>query len=157
MKYRIKQLRQDAFIPQVRKNLFFWYSISPSDVKNIFHGEPRVSFIPTLEEAENVILRHRKYVKEKNKYPNYIKPVEEDYSPYCKICESCGQDACCSPIHCEQKADGMYCNSYLKTLKLHYQLCEYVEKVILPVSTEDVIKDFYREYDRLYEIYIHGK
>lgn len=25
---------------------------------------------------------------------------EEDYSPYCKVCESCGEDGCCSYLSC---------------------------------------------------------
>ena len=25
---------------------------------------------------------------------------EEDYTPYCELCESCGEDGCCSHINC---------------------------------------------------------
>lgn len=45
---------------------------------------------------------------------------EEDYSPYCKVCEGCGEEGCCSPIHCEQSQDGEYCKGYLRDLKFGY-------------------------------------
>jgi len=44
---------------------------------------------------------------------------EENYSPYCDICESCGEEGCCSPIHCEGHG-GKYCKSNLSILKINY-------------------------------------
>lgn len=30
--------------------------------------------------------------------------IEENYSPYCASCDSCGEQGCCSYIHCVLKA-----------------------------------------------------
>ena len=46
--------------------------------------------------------------------------VEEFESPYCKICSGCGEDGCCSALHCEQSPDGDYCKTYLNDLKFGY-------------------------------------
>ncbi len=45
---------------------------------------------------------------------------EEDYSPYCPICEACGEDGCCSAARCKQHPDGHYCQGYLKELRFSY-------------------------------------
>ncbi len=45
---------------------------------------------------------------------------EEEYNPYCKICDSCGEDGCCSATSCQQHPDGKYCKTYLKELKFGY-------------------------------------
>jgi hypothetical protein len=34
---------------------------------------------------------------------------EELRSPYCPICEACGEDGCCPATSCEQHPDGDYC------------------------------------------------
>jgi hypothetical protein len=31
----------------------------------------------------------------------YIDMLEDDESPYCEKCGSCGEDGCCPPINCE--------------------------------------------------------
>lgn len=34
-----------------------------------------------------------------------IEPINEDetYSPYCKLCEGCGEDGCCDSLSCARK------------------------------------------------------
>ena len=45
---------------------------------------------------------------------------EDLYNPYCKVCGGCGEDGCCSALHCKQSKDGYYCESYLDDLKYGY-------------------------------------
>jgi hypothetical protein len=49
---------------------------------------------------------------------------------YCRVCESCGEDGCCSALNCRHSADGMYCKSYLKDLKFSYILSRELLKLI---------------------------
>ncbi len=42
-------------------------------------------------------------------------------SPYCPICTGCGEEGCCSPIHCAGSG-GKYCDRYLRDLKFTYEL-----------------------------------
>ena len=39
---------------------------------------------------------------------------------YCKFCNSCGEETCCSPIMCKHKFGGLYCEHYLNELKIAY-------------------------------------
>ena len=51
--------------------------------------------------------------------------TEEDWvnnSPYCPICDGCGEDGCCSAAHCQQHPDGHYCKTYLAELKFGYRM-----------------------------------
>lgn len=43
-----------------------------------------------------------------------------NYSPYCKVCSSCGEEGCCSPIKCKYVKNGEYCQNYLNDLKFSY-------------------------------------
>ena len=45
---------------------------------------------------------------------------EELRSPYCPICEACGEDGCCPATSCKQHPDGDYCEGYLAELKFTY-------------------------------------
>lgn len=58
--------------------------------------------------------------------------MEDNYSPYCSICDGCGMEDCCSPLNCEQHPKGEYCRLYLNDLKftysLHYAFMEYLYK-----------------------------
>jgi hypothetical protein len=38
---------------------------------------------------------------------------------YCKICNGCGENGCCSAENCQQHEDGMYCDTYLLDLKFN--------------------------------------
>ena len=53
---------------------------------------------------------------------------------YCKICESCGEEMCCSPTRCEQHPDGKYCEYYLEILKDTYKLHV---KIVNEIYTEE--------------------
>ena len=65
--------------------------------------------------------------------------MEELESPYCPICSGCGEEFCCSPLHCKQSPDGHYCQSYLRDLKFGYQMYEDIYDLI-PKDEETEIK-----------------
>lgn len=74
MKFRIKQIADNIFIAQVKETWYYkWESIdniinlSWSSKTNKYH------YNETYEEALIVIERHKKYLKEKSKYPKYYK------------------------------------------------------------------------------------
>lgn len=48
---------------------------------------------------------------------------EEKYeSPYCPVCDGCGEEGCCSPMMCKQSSEGHYCKTYLNDLKFGYKM-----------------------------------
>ncbi len=46
--------------------------------------------------------------------------MEEYKSPYCQVCDSCGEDGCCSVISCKQSPNVDYFEGYLEDLKFAY-------------------------------------
>jgi hypothetical protein len=47
---------------------------------------------------------------------------EEEYSPYCPVCEACGEEGCCSALCCKHKPEGHYCAGYLLDLQFGYRM-----------------------------------
>lgn len=72
MKYRIKQVEKNIFIPQFKKCfLFNWESID--NIKNYtWLSTEKYSHNETYDEAFEVIQRHKRYLK-RTKYPKYYK------------------------------------------------------------------------------------
>lgn len=70
--YRIKQIANDRFIPQVKLGLFgMWNSIDATN-NEIWYSEDYVEkycYVTTLEMAHNVIAQYKNYVENKLKYP----------------------------------------------------------------------------------------
>lgn len=56
---------------------------------------------------------------------------EENYSPYCKECEACGEEGCCSPLQCKFNGKGEYCEGYLTDLKFGYELCDELYEILV--------------------------
>lgn len=69
---------------------------------------------------------------------------EENYSPYCPICDACGEDGCCSAMNCEQHPDGRYCGTYLNELRFGYIM---YKKLYDLIDKNDAYKE---ELDRLW-------
>lgn len=76
----------------------------------------------------------------------------DDYSPYCPICEGCGEDGCCSAFSCKQHPDGSYCKTYLKDLKFGYLLSKELFKLIEESKNTELIKSMGEIYDKIYDI-----
>ena len=51
-------------------------------------------------------------------------------SPYCPICQACGEDGCCPATACQQHPDGHYCKTYLKELQFGYRMYHQLMKLI---------------------------
>ena len=74
MRFRIKQIDKNIFIAQCKE----WYEFSWDSIDKINNylwlTTPKSHcHNKTYEEALQVIERHKKYLKEKNKYPKYFK------------------------------------------------------------------------------------
>jgi hypothetical protein len=80
--------------------------------------------------------------------------MSKEYSPYCPICEACGDNECCKAVHCLQHPDGTYCKTYLQDLKHAYLMNDWwYEKVYDTLSPElraKYEKEFDMSYDRCY-------
>lgn len=73
MKYRVKQIAENIFIPQCREFFIFkWESIDNID-NYVWTTIEKYSHNETLEQALSVIVRYKKYLESKNKYPKYYK------------------------------------------------------------------------------------
>jgi hypothetical protein len=73
MRYRIKQVSSDIFIPQCREYFFLqWGSID--NINNYaWNTTEKYSHNKTYDEAFKVIENYKKYLRTKNKYPKYYK------------------------------------------------------------------------------------
>ncbi len=82
MRYRIKQLSEKEFVPQVKASIFKkWGSIkyyhdSKTEPFYIFHYEERHCARNTYEKAEAVIKLHREWLKQREGYPIYYELIE---------------------------------------------------------------------------------
>lgn len=81
--------------------------------------------------------------------------MKEEYSPYCPICTGCGEEGCCSPLHCKQSPDGRYCESYLKDLKFGYLMYEDVYDLI--PKDEETEKKLHEIWEKNYELIYNKK
>lgn len=61
-------------------------------------------------------------LEEKNK--------EESYSPYCSICEACGEEGCCSANMCKHHPDGDYCHVYIKDMLMSYNILKDLDRFL---------------------------
>ncbi len=78
--------------------------------------------------------------------------IESD--PYCKICSSCGEAGCCSPLMCEQHKEGTYCQSNLAHLKFGYAMWNWLDKAgVLDNLTEEQKKGYDEEWNKQYDVY----
>lgn len=88
---------------------------------------------------------------------------EENYSPYCELCDSCGDDGCCSAEQCcytlmVKKAPkgcsygGIYYNDMTFGKKLGEELYEYIMSLPdMHVDMKDVKEKVDQIYDELYD------
>lgn len=75
---------------------------------------------------------------------------EDTYTPYCPVCDGCGEEGCCSPLNCSQSPDGSYCRTYLRDLKFGYLMHdEIMEKIY---EDEEKYKDLISFYNKKFDI-----
>lgn len=76
MKYRVVEIQQGLFIPQVRKNIFSsWYGIQKNGADTWYDGHYQLRYCSTstLEEAKQIVEKHKEIINKKNQYPKYFK------------------------------------------------------------------------------------
>ena len=74
-----------------------------------------------------------------------------NYSPYCPICDACGEDGCCSALSCQQHPDGDYCEGYLEELKISYRMNRFFQEKIYPHLTDEWQTLYDEQWDEEYE------
>ena len=91
---------------------------------------------------------------------------KSDYSPYCKLCGSCGEDGCCSYIGCfsalveNPKCD--YGKTYVKDAILNHGMNKMVFQLMDKMESdaaytkEQFITDFNTGYDKLLDDFFNG-
>jgi len=77
--------------------------------------------------------------------------MSEEYSPYCPICEGCGEDGCCSAMHCQQHPDGSYCQTYLQDLKHAYLMNDWWYKNVYDTLSPELKEQCDAEFDKAYD------
>ena len=79
---------------------------------------------------------------------------EEEYNPYCPICDSCGEDGCCSATSCQQHPEGKYCKTYLNDLNFGYIMYHKLMKLIDGDEKYDaeVDKMWDETYDKVFKV-----
>ena len=101
------------------------------------------------------------YSESKNKFPNLVEFIEYEEennpvieSPYCPICEGCGESGCCSPLICEMSVNGKYCQTYLRDLKMGYELHGKLMDTILDDGEHKKVNEIEEKlYDELFDKY----
>ena len=75
-------------------------------------------------------------------------------SPYCPLCDACGEEGCCSPMSCQQHPDGSYCEAYLKDLKFGYMMNRFFQNEIAEHLPEELKAKYNAKWEEVYdEIY----
>lgn len=72
----------------------------------------------------------------------------EEYNPYCKECDGCGEEGCCSPLNCKQSANGRYCATYLMDLKFGYIMNSFFNIEIFGLMSEELKEKYDKEFDK---------
>jgi hypothetical protein len=75
---------------------------------------------------------------------------EEWESPYCSVCDACGEEGCCSALCCHQSPNGDYCSGYIRDLRFGYRMYKDMWDLI-PKDTETQEK-LDAIYDKNYDI-----
>ena len=85
--------------------------------------------------------------------------MEEDYNPYCPVCNSCGTEGCCSPLSCRMTEGCHYPKSYLADLKFGYAMNEWVQKNLLDAKLipKELIEKYNKEWDEAYDAIYNKK
>ncbi len=86
---------------------------------------------------------------------------KDHYSPYCKSCQSCGEEGCCSPLTCAYKnmvknknKDCDYGKKYFLDLQFNYLLSKEIGVLIDNSKNKELIKKHDEIFDKIWhEVY----
>jgi hypothetical protein len=76
--------------------------------------------------------------------------TEDTYGPYCRECEACGEEGCCSALLCKQSESGDYCSGYLRDLRFGYHMYRWVKNNLLFDLEEHQLVKYWEEYDKTF-------
>jgi hypothetical protein len=76
---------------------------------------------------------------------------EKYRSPYCPVCDACGENGCCSAMSCQQHPDGHYCKSYLRDLKIAYLMERFFYKEIYDNLPHNLKHKYDREWNEVFD------
>lgn len=100
-----------------------------------------------------------KKIKEK-----YYRWKDRNYSPYCELCTSCGEEGCCSPISCmfkcmvdEKPKKCRYGSGYAEDLWFAYLLSKMYQRYTYKLQEKEITPEEYleitkKEWNELYDI-----
>lgn len=89
-----------------------------------------------------------------------MEELEEEYNPYCKICDACGENSCCAGYHCDNHIEGKYCGTYFFDFKFGYMMYKDIMKYLDNKLNKDdeIFKDIENLWDDNYEfVYNNNK
>lgn len=120
---------------------------------------------PEEMQATEVRMLQELIHKQEDLDPEFNEIISENFwdlvdneSPYCPVCDACGEEGCCSATACEQHPDGSYCATYLKDLKFGYRMNKFFENEIADYLSPYAKEKYNDEWNRIYdEIYGNNK
>lgn len=142
-----------------------WNEIKGREVRCFRLGEePEVFYLIKIRDNEYMAVHDDAYTlktgnveflsKESllEKYNIDLGSEENERSPYCPVCDSCGEDGCCPATSCEQDPRGHYCETYLKELKFGYIMYHDILKIVDgdPKYDDQISKVSDENWDRLF-------
>ena len=73
-------------------------------------------------------------------------------SPYCPVCESCGEDGCCPAASCKMHPEGHYCETNLLELRFRYWMYKDLMNLVHedPKYKEKIDELWDKNYDVIY-------
>lgn len=93
-----------------------------------------------------------------------LEQKEEEYNPYCKGCNSCGHDGCCSWLNCFKSAikheNCEYGESYIQDAKLANEMANASSKIFEKLRKQEITaleavalydKTYSEIYDKIYK------
>ena len=87
---------------------------------------------------------------EQHYYDEQQKLISND-SPYCPVCDACGEDGCCSAINCKQDPNGHYCETYLKDLKFGYKMDKWIADNLYHKMPKELQAEYDLAWDKIWD------
>lgn len=82
----------------------------------------------------------------------YLNDYEtEDNTPYCKVCNGCGEDGCCSSLNCTNDENGKYCHTYFRDLQEDKRMFNLLYN-FLSIKYKNVNNEFWERFDELVKL-----
>jgi len=113
---------------------------------------------PEEMQATEVRMLQELIHKQEDLDPEFNEIISENFwdlvdseSPYCPVCDACGEDGCCSAINCEQDPNGHYCGTYLKDLKFSYRMDKWVADNLYHKMPKELQAEYDLAWDKIWD------